>query len=249
MRRRSLDLVATVLYAGAATALVWRVSFGQAVGVLMVPLILVAPGYALTRALQGARQLGPLELATLTLTLSFATEALGGLVLNAFDVRLDAHAWSALALAVTASGALLAVIRRQLVSQRPLPALGRLSVRPGTLVVGTVTCALLVAAGLVAGISQAHLDRRESVTQLTVVPTRAVDGSLRLALSVKNSRERSAVYRLQVSEGGGPEISVDLRLRAGETWSEARSLPSGGSRPAVITLLRDGQPYRSVTVG
>ncbi len=236
MLERRWDLAAVVAYAVLATAAVWALEPGGIAGLLVAPLLLVCPGYALVRAIEGRPHVDALELATATLALSFATAALGGLLLNALDVRLTARAWSTLMLVVTAAAAAVAAAHAARADE---PTHRRsIRVRPMPLLAAVAACLLLVAAAVIAHRSQRSLDRRTSVTTLGVAPFG--DGS-RLSISVVNAESAPDRYRVRI-EADGHTTGFALALKPGERWSGIRRVPRLAGGPVRVQLFRGKQP-------
>lgn len=245
MLERRRDLAAVVSYAAAASAAVWVRKPAGVGGLFLAPLLLVCPGYALVRAIESRRDVETLELATTTLALSFASAALGGLLLNTLNVPLTARAWSTLMLVVTAAAAAIAAWRAAGADQ---PARRRLPmVRPLPLVAAVATCVLLVAAAAVAYRSQKALDRRTSVATLAV---RSLHRRSALRISVVNSDAAPNRYRIGI-EAGGRTSRFSLALGRGERWSGTRLVSRAARGPVTVRLFRaakPGRPLRSVTL-
>lgn len=231
MLDRCRDLAAVVGYAVLAAAAVWALHPGGAGGLLLAPLLVVCPGYALVRAVEGRRRVDALELATTTLALSFATAALGGLLLNAFNAGLTAHTWSALMLVVTAAAAAVAAARRTRADEPPR---GRsIRIRALPLLAAAVVCALLSAAAVVAIRSQAAQDRRTATTALGVAPS---NGGSTLHISVVNGDSRASRYRVSI-DVGRRTMNFSLGLAGGEQWSGTQHISRSAVDPVRIQLF------------
>lgn len=243
MRERRWDLGAVVAYAALAAVTVWALEPEGITGLLVAPLLVLCPGYALARAIEGRRHIDGLELATATLALSFATAALGGLLLNLFDVPLTPRAWSTLLFAVTAAAAA-ATVAVDRGARIDSPA-GRRSirVRPLPLLAAAVACLLLATAAAVAHRSQGSLDRRTSVAALGISPS---DDGKALNISVVNAESAPGQYRVRV-EAGGRTSRFSLALKPGEGWSGTRRLPRGAGpvRVELFSAARPGAPVRT----
>lgn len=251
MLDRRRDLAAVLGYAVLAAGAVWALHPGGVAGLLLAPLLIVCPGYALVRAIEGRRRVDALELTTTTLALSFATAALGGLLLNALKVGLTAQTWSALLLVVTAAGAAVAAARRAGAGQRVGAAeptrRGSIRIRPLPLLVAAVVCALLAAAAVVAIRSQAAQDRRTATTSLAVL---ASNGGSTLHISVVNADSGAGRYRVRINVRTRV-TSFPLALASGEHWSGTLHIPRSSVDAVRIQLFsatRPNAPLRMVTL-
>jgi hypothetical protein len=243
---RCRDLAVVVVYAAGATVAVWAMHPGGLGGLLLAPLLVVCPGYALVRAIEGPRRVDAVELAMTTLALSFATAALGGLLLNAFHVPLAAHAWSTLFLVVTAAAAAVAAGRR---AEAGEPARrGSIRVRRTPLLAFAAVCALLAAAAVIAVRSQRALDRRTSTISLAATPS---DGGSAVRISVVNADAAPGRYRVRI-EDGRRTTGFSLALTRGQRWSGTQNIPRspvGRVRIQLFSATRPDDPVRTVTLG
>lgn len=244
MVERRRDLAAVVGYAVLAAGAVWVLRPGGAGGLLLTPLLVVCPGYALVRAIEGRRCPDALELVVTTVALSFATAALGGLVLNALNLGLTAHTWSTLFLIVTAAAAAVAA-RRRAGADEPTP---RRSIRiPSLPLLATVAiCAALSAAVVVAIRSQEAQDRRTATTTLGAVAT---NGGSTLRISVVNADSGSRRYRVRIDSGRRTITTFSLALASGGQWSGTRHVSRSRPGPVRIELFgatRSKVPLRTV---
>ena len=240
MFERRFHFAGVVGYAVLATVAVWAAEPKGVAGVLIAPLLLVCPGYALVRAIEGGRRVDALELATTTLALSFATAALGGILLNAFHVPLTARTWSTLMLLVTAGAAAVAFGRGAWTGERTLRRSTRVGAKP--LLAALAICMLLVAAAGIADHSERTRDRRTSVLTLGVAPS--PNGST-LRISVVNSESAPGRYRVRI-KSGSRSTNFALALRPGESWSGTRRLPRAASGPTQVQLFRETPPDTAI---
>ncbi|MBV9354691.1 MAG: DUF1616 domain-containing protein, partial [Chloroflexi bacterium] len=113
--RESFDLllVDLIVVAGVALALMGDAPSGLVRTVVMVPLVLLLPGYALTAAVDPEWRFDVPERLVLTLGGSLVVATLGGLVLNWTAWGLQAGSWAALLAGTTLSASALALRRRQ----------------------------------------------------------------------------------------------------------------------------------------
>jgi hypothetical protein len=238
------DLAAVAGYAVLAATAVWVLHPGGAGGLILAPLLVVCPGYALVRAIESHRRPDALELVVTTVALSFATAVLGGLLLNTLNLGLTAHTWSALFLVVTVAAAAVAADRR-VEAENPTR---RRSIRIGALplLAAATICALLSAAALIAIRSQQSQDRRTATTALGVVPS---DGGSTLRISVVNADAGSRRYRVRIDVGQRTTTSFSIALASGGYWSGTRhvSRPSVGPvRIELFSATRSNLPLRTV---
>jgi hypothetical protein len=248
MVRSNRDLGVSVGYAAAATALIWLTRMPSAVGLALLPLALIVPGYTLTRAIEGSRGFSPLEVVILSLTLSFATAVLGGLVLNWTPRGLDAESWSALFFLVSAVGGYVALARRDAGEAHadPFPRI-RWPLRQ-VLILAVATALVAAAAGLAVR-SQASVNAKP-VTQLYVVPHRTQGRVAQIAVTVSNGGPQRVSYRVVLREGTGRVAQTAVRLPAGHQRTISRTLDPK-ARSVTVDLYRgkhQGRPFREVTV-
>lgn len=239
------DLAVTGIYGCLAAAATWFVPLGDGGGLLLAPMVL-CPGYPLARAIAGRHRRETLELAVLTVTLSFATAALGGLLLNVLGVALTARTWSVLFLAVTGAGICVAA------QGSPGPRVGGGFTVPlpsrGAVTAGVVTCGLLAAAGIIAWHSERRLNQETSVTQLAAVRASGASGAI--SVYVRNTERATGHYRLEIT-AGKKSRSSELTLAPGATWSKLRRVGRVHGEPVAVRLFRTSQPStpsRSVIV-
>ncbi len=245
MLERRRDLAAVAGYAVLAATAVWVFHPGGAGGLILAPLALVCPGYALVRAIEGHRRTASLELVVTTVALSFATAVLGGLVLNALNLGLTAHTWSALFLVVTVAAATVAS-RRRVEADNPTSRRW-IRIRALPLLASATICALLSAAAVIAIRSQQSQDRRTATAALGVVPS---DGGSTLRISVVNADAGSRRYRVRI-DVGQTTTSFSLALASGGQWSGTRDVSRSSVGPVRIELFsatRSTLPLRTVSL-
>jgi hypothetical protein len=224
---RNRDLTGITGYAVLAAGAAWGLHPLGLAGLLLAPLLVVCPGYSLVRAIEGRHRPDLLELAVTTVALSFATAALGGLVLNTLHLGLTAHTWSALFLIVTLAAAAVAACRRVGADEPD----GRfaIQVRATPLLAAVTIAALLAAAAVVAIRSQQAQDRRTTTAALSVVTS---NGGSTLRISVVNGDAGARHYQVRLAENGA-STSFPLLLARGERWSGVAHVD-----PSVVGRLR-----------
>jgi hypothetical protein len=237
---RRTECMALLGYAAAATAAVWILEPTGVAGLLVAPLLIVCPGYASARAIEGEHRIEPFAFGATVLALSFATAALGGVVLNAFNVGLTPRAWSSLLLIVTAVAVVVALTRGVPPLARWDPP--RVSVFQGLAILATVL--LLGAAAAVAYRSQQALDKRTSRTTLSVTPS--TDGSA-IDIAVRNADSAPGRYRVRIASGGRA-TAFSLSLDPSEHWSGTAALASaeGPVRVQLFSAADNESPLRTV---
>jgi hypothetical protein len=229
---RRWDLAAVAGYAVLAATAVWVLHPGGAGGLILAPLLVICPGYALVCAIEGRRRPDPLELVVTAVALSFATAALGGLVLNALNLGLTAHTWSTLFLVVTVAAAAVAACRR--VGADDPTRRHSIRIRALPLLTTATICALLSAAAVIAIRSQQAQDRRTATTGLGVV---ASDGGATLRISVVNADSGSRRYRVRIDVGRRTTTGFSFALASGGHWSGTRHVSRSSVGPVRIELF------------
>jgi uncharacterized membrane protein len=231
--------------------------------VAAVPLVFFLPGTALAAALLGDeedRWVG----AALSLGLSLAVAAIGGVVLNLSPWGLVAGSWAALLSVITLAGALAGFVRRdERTGHRGVPgrsadrwaAEQRSPVRSG----GVGGSAVLVTAGLLAAVAlavaqfgAAHAGR-PAFTQLWMVPTSSPDGTV-LRIGILNQESTALRFELRVQvDGATVHRWPSLAIPRGSEWRETFVLPAAAARARTIEVVlyrSDGpeSPYRHVRI-
>jgi len=115
---------------------------------LAIPLVLYLPGYALTRALLPASALSHVELVVISVTLSIAVRALGGLVLGLTPYGLNPLSWTLMLSIVAISGAVAA--SRRTAAETSIDRPSRWP-RPGRVEVAVLVVATLAVAAILTG--------------------------------------------------------------------------------------------------
>jgi len=218
-----------------------------AISLLFVaPLALFAPGYAIVAAAFARRPLDRPRLLVLSLALSLAVLALGGLFLNYLG-GIHAGTWAILLLLVVVGCCRTAALRRDRPSERlrlhpPKPGWPKLGLALGGLAA--------VAAALV--LASATLPAKSAVgyTELWIVPELESEGSEAL-VGVKSEEQQTTEYDLGVRIGK-QLVKRSFVLAPGEETTVRVGPPvalTGSTVPVVATLLLDSDPshvYRRV---
>ena len=214
--------------------------------ILVFPLALFLPGYALTRAIFRSRGLAVVERLVLALALSLVATALASLFLYVISLDLTVGSWVT-ALAVITVGATLVVAaypsppEHESASAERRPA-RRPPLRPVHLAIGILAAGLTVAAVALA-VTPLPSSSAPGYTALWLTRDR---GTSALSLGVRSQEHQATRYVLQLRRAGRT-TTQRLALAPGQTWQ--RKLPP--SRRAAAALFRVGHQgvYRFVRLG
>lgn len=267
MSRSNWDLLAVSAVALVA-ALVSTAFGGQSnlvKAALGVPFVLFLPGYALAAVLLPDARTGLAERVAVSVGLSIAFAALGGLLLNFLPAGLTAASWRFLLLGVTLSAAGYALWRRE--TQR-IPGPGRLVVRVSVREAALVTSAALLI-GLALGLSALGISPTSAgapstgsasadtgaFTQMWAIPQQtgtSGDGQRVIQVGLRNYEGASVTYRVTLEAGGNifaewPQVTI----RNGESWQAQALVPGNlGNQDVTANAYREGDPtpYRHVRV-
>jgi hypothetical protein len=246
LRRVSADLVVTVALAliGALVALLPGVPGALRIP-LVSPLVLVLPGYALTRALFVERTPAALELMLLCVGLSLACAVLGGLVLNALPGGLTTLDWAVLLCAITVVGCAATLIQRARAPELSIGGFARtsmwsgppLGLRAGGLFVGA---ALAVVAAVWVARTPVPAIPEQGYTILWMLP--ATDSPDGVRLGVRNFEPSPVQYQLRVVSGDQVLQEFSINLQPVEEWQAEVTLASLGDAPVEADLYRADSP-------
>lgn len=211
---------------------------------LVLPLALFLPGYALSRAIfrRGAPPLA--ERIVLTLSLSLVTIALVSLFLYTASVGLTVRSWAVALAIVTAGGTLAAAAQPLPASDGFAPTMrgpASRALRPVPIVIVLIAAAVLAGAVVLARTPLSS----PSARGYTALWLTRVHGSGTLVLGVRSEERRRTRYVLRLTLPGWIR-KRHLALAPGQTWQERLRIPS--ARRATASLYRAGRPgvYRSV---
>jgi hypothetical protein len=247
------DLAATTLLALIALVLSLLPLAGWLTAVVLIPAILIAPGYAIGAALFRPGDI-PRDLrVVLTVALSVSATALGGLFVQLF-VGLDRSVLAGLLAFITIGAGQVARQRRRAYE----PVDGEPRFRPPR--VNPVSAAAIVAAVAVAawGIEIAtegvHDQLQSShFSSLWMVPRPSPSAPRRavttVRIGVSNHEGRTVSYVLSVRRGPSLLRRWRFRLGADQSWEFAfPASTTAGGRPLVGTLDQGGVRYSSVAL-
>lgn len=223
--------------------------------VLLAPLALALPGYALSAALFPPRTVSAVERCVYVFVFSLSTAAIAGIVVQ-LVFSLDRAIWVLLEVAVTLGAVAVALRRRALLAiqlqedRRPEGGAGR-RYQPGIPLVLSLAIAVLLAVFAVASASDGvHEQRaRQVFASLWAVPTGGESGEpVPVRVGVWNHGAPSS-YRLQVSAGGQALEQVPVRLESRQKWEKTLSPPPDAATGDLeLTLFHAGASYRKVVL-
>jgi hypothetical protein len=236
---RDLRLLLALTLLCAAGSLI--VPLGAARVIFAVPLALVLPGYAIAAAAFGSRLPAWPARLPLTLGVSLACLALGGLVLNYTPGGIRGLPWALLVSLVVLVACLIAARRRGPPDRKPSPVL-RLRPSPASAIVGAGALAL-VAAALILAQRTVHSDQVFGFTQLWVAPS--LPTVSKTQIGVTSEQQRRSGYRLVVEVDGQPgRLVKNFELEPGQTRTV--TVGAGRSTPPIrlkARLYLRGNPH------
>jgi uncharacterized membrane protein len=248
-RERSDDLALTAVVTLASLVLIALPFEGLLKALLLLPAVLLLPGYALSAALFPPRAISRGERAVYVLVFSVSAAALGGLLWQ-FAFGLGRGAWAFVLATITLAACAVAQRRRtrmpikQRERSRPRPSRGQ----GARLDMPTASAALIAAGAAIAALAIAidglQEQRAEShFSALWVAPQTPASEVVEVGIS--NHQGAVHDYRLEI-EAAGREIR-SWRGRLGSNGAQRVRIPPGavpaGAR-LVVSLYRDGVLYR-----
>lgn len=250
---RPQHTAALLLAAGAVLAFAQAIPGDPARGIVVLPVALLAPGYAVTVAVMGRR--GPSDPAStlvLSAILSVALYPLLALVLYVLGVRLGRVSVLTATEAVLVGAVAVVALREALGRSVPRSAAGmpplaassrdafRIRGATGIAVAGTVACGLVALSLHVlpeakpAVYSEIHLSGRWAGLQAPVTAPRS--GRLEVAIAVTNRSRRAKTYLVWPTVAGARrEVPQVLRVQAGR--ARRSSVNVQVSSPKCLTPL------------
>lgn len=241
--RREALLVAT--YAVVAGAVLLLDPPTLLAGIVGAPLVLLAPGLALVMALDidGESEV-PMRRLILSIALSLAVTALGGIVVN-IVAPLDQTSWTIWLVAFTCFGCAVAIWRGEEPAAAPLasaiewlPGRGREESDRRWAGIAVVVCLILAGAATLTEINS----RDAYDTPLIELGARPVSGPTgEMEISVANKTDHAEHLRLTYLENTFPSPFEDIEVPASGRWSEYLSVRSSGVT-VVLTNPGDSEP-------
>lgn len=173
--------------------------------VFAIPLALILPGYAVTAAMFGSRRPDGLERLPLTLGVSLACIALGGLVLNYTPGGIRGLPWTLLLVLIVLGGCLVAA-RRCEPTDNERRSFAWPNPSPVTAILAASSIAMVVAA-LILAHTIVKADHVYGYTQLWISPPTTTDDPARIG--VTSEQQQARTYRLVVEVGDRPSPIVE----------------------------------------
>jgi uncharacterized membrane protein len=226
--------------------------------VLVLPLIVFVPGYALVRAAAPATRISPLPRFVLGLGASIAITALAGVVLDTMPGGLSAGSWAAVLFLVAIVSTMVLLLRSRHVavaeSASAGPAAGETTIPPDRrrLALNSFLFATSLVIVVVAfGVAIAAFDNqpRPGFTQLWMLPT--ADPST-VTLGILNEEGQSVDFSLSLTRSGQVEADwPSITLADGQSWQASATVPDfqQANEPLEASLTRLDSPgtvYRHV---
>jgi glycosyltransferase involved in cell wall biosynthesis len=214
--------------------------------ILVAPLALFLPGYALTGAIFRRRHLASVERIVLALSLSLVTTALASLLLYVTSLGLTVGSWVTALVVITVAATLVVAAYPPAPEDEPEPVDARPArrppLRPIHVAIGVLAVALTAAAVALA-VTPLPSSSAPGYTSLWLTRDRATSA---LTVGVRSQEHHATRYLLRLRLSGRT-TTRRLALAPGQTWQKHLPL----SRGAVASLYRVGHPgvYRSVRLG
>jgi Protein of unknown function (DUF1616) len=210
--------------------------------IFAAPLALVMPGYAIAAAAFARRELEWAKFAVLSVALSLATLALGGLILNYAPGGIRGVSWAVLLLLVVLGGCSAAALRRK--KEPAVRSWPRIRLRPVELGLMLAGLAAVVAALV---LSAATLTATDALgfTALWIVPATG-SGRSEARIGVRSEELGATDFDLRIRIGKRQIVRRSFRLRPGEgrvVTVGPPAAPVGSRVPVVATLLRHNHPF------
>jgi len=212
-----------------------------------IPLVLLAPGYAVSAAVLPIGSIRTAERLAMSIGLSLAIAALIGLILNVTPRGLVREAWITAFATVTVASVLIALKR----GRGPQ----RIHASPwqgATLVQAAwfVAALLLFAGAMGIAVIGEQTEPRPAFSELWMLPS--TDGQS-VTVGIGNRELSGQTYRLQVRVGQEMLYARDdITVPSGHTWETEVALPTGDGRSLIIGEIFLGEdtsrPYREVTM-
>jgi uncharacterized membrane protein len=217
--------------------------------IFALPLVLLLPGYAIASASLAKRGIEYPQLALISVALSLAVLALGGLVLNYLG-GLHPGTWALLLFLVVLAAARAAALRRQAApsSASPRPQLQR----PAAAAVGLILGGIVAAAAALV-LTFTPVSAKHAVGYSDLWMRSYEDGGAGVRVGVSNQEHDRTAYGLIANFGHGRHLAVRrFVLDPGQRHVVRLSVtpPRGRSEPVAVTLYRRAQPnvpYRRVS--
>jgi Protein of unknown function (DUF1616) len=246
-----LARIATPSYAAVAAIVVLLHAPPALTAVLAAPLVLLVPGLALLAALDLPGQADyPGRRLVLSIALSLATTALGGLILNAVaDLR--ATTWVIWLVAFTFVGSAVGLLRASSaeglageVAAARRSAAQRFRSAPWhqVAVAGLAVLLCAGAAVLTEESSRSHYDK--PLTQFSLAPSTGPNGQS-VRLTIANLTPNTEEMDLTIFRGSFQIATVPVKVLPSHSWTREEAL-TGGALRATLTMLGGLEPFSEV---
>lgn len=248
--RWSRDLIAVVALALAGLVLALFPGGGWLEGAILLPLVLILPGYALAAALFPPGSIPAAERTVYIVALSMAVTGLGS-VLAQIVFNLDRGLWIALLFTATVAGCWVAQWKRDLLPLENASPHLELP-RPNPLAVVAVVLAIGVAAGAFSiAVGSTRDSRAENhYTELWVLPhpgTEGGPGRSAISIGIGNHEGHPNTFRLLAAQSGKIVGSWTVHLARSEHWQTSLRAPAPApTAPLRVTLQQNGRIIREV---
>lgn len=198
--------------------------------IVILPLVLVLPGYALTSALFPGREFGFQERLIFSLALSLVLVVLGGLLLNLTQWGLRTGSWAVFLAGITLGACAVALVRRQRqgIANSGWMRVGGigLNFRQGLLL---VLAALIIGGAVAVSIIGAARQPYPGFTQFWILPAGGSNPKNAVQLGVSNMELTAMEYRLAVSVNGKVVKEwPTIDLNSHEQWEATLLIPQNG---------------------
>jgi uncharacterized membrane protein len=214
---------------------------------LLVPLVLLLPGYALAAILFPLRTISPAERGVYTVGLSIAVAAIGGLLIQ-LVVGLDRQIWAVFLALVTIAAAVRGLRGPDRAWSLPSPATMPRSL-PAAIAVFLVAAVVAGMAIASAGNGLREAQSRLHFTDFWLLPGGAEPGATAVTVGLRSHEGHPVRYTVRLSRGGAPIAAEPLTLRAGQEWEETFEVAkTPGDAPVLASLGRNGLPYRHLDI-
>ncbi len=236
--------IAIAGYAAIALLIVLAGVTGWSRAIILTPLALVMPGYAITCAALPDTALTRMERTVYSVALSVSIASLGGVLIQ-LVIGLGAVAWVVFLSSVTILAALVAASRSVATETRSVERTAYVSwsSRPILLICLSVAIA---AASVALASSGASKQRSEAhFAGLWMLPGTARGTAPQVSVGVENHQGGTHTYVLAVTRRSQDLARVSIRLADGQLWR--RQIPIGSkSQPVTAVLSFDGRPLHRV---
>lgn len=243
--KRGADLVTVTILTAASALAALASPPGWLQAVLLIPLALVLPGYALAAALFPPDTIPVSQRVVHSFVLSIAAAAIGGLFLQ-FVVGLDRTAWACLLIGITLIATAVAWARRR---NLPIQAFEQRRRRTRASFVAVFLIGV-AAAGAAVSVAIAvegtrEQQQRQSFASLWAYP---VDGGPDAAIEVGVWNHGGPTsYQLSVRIEGKVVENIPVHLESRPNWERILDPPvSASSNSLLIELIHAGRSYRSL---